>query len=563
MRRFPHLPDPRGPPQSYSRQVEAQPERVRLAELLAALSLGIDLGFGQPMEHILRQCRIALRIAELVGLDEGTRSSIYYSALLVNVGCHTDAHEQARWFGDDLALKATKFGPDPTSVAGLLTMVRLLGSGSTPLHRIRVGLDFAVSGRREIDGMLNRHADLARSLGEELELHADVLEALASSYERWDGKGYPDGVAGGAIPVASRIAQLAEFLEVAHRNDGVEGALDLARRRSGSQFDPALVDVVIADSEKVFHGLDDTDSWDAVIDGEPALAHLLTEAECDDALAAIGRYVDLKSPYTAGHSAAVAHLAETAAAGARAPSLRAAAAAAGRARVRLRAAGRVQRHLGQARLTDRIELGAGQALPGLHGADAASARRRWRPPDASPGRWPSGSTGPATRAASRGASLTLPSRILATAALYQTKREPRPHRPALGAAEAAALLRDDVRAGRLDGTVVDAVLHAAGERPRRRPAGPAGLTARELEVLLCLVRGLSNREIGQGAGDQPQDRRQPRRARVREDRREQPRGCEPVRDAARAGAGGLIVSRSSTPAARWRRRRSARARARR
>jgi len=70
---------------------EAAP--VRLAELLAALSLGIDLGFGQPMEHVLRQCRIALRLAELVGLDEPARAAVYYSALLVNVGCHTDAYE--------------------------------------------------------------------------------------------------------------------------------------------------------------------------------------------------------------------------------------------------------------------------------------------------------------------------------------------------------------------------------------------------------------------------------------------------------------------------------------
>ena len=43
---------------------------VRLAELVAALSLGIDLGFGQPMEHVLRQCLIALRLAERIGLDE-------------------------------------------------------------------------------------------------------------------------------------------------------------------------------------------------------------------------------------------------------------------------------------------------------------------------------------------------------------------------------------------------------------------------------------------------------------------------------------------------------------
>src|SRR3954465_16021682 len=82
---------------------------VRLAEIVAALSLGIDLGFGQPMEHVLRQCLIALRLAERVGLDDEERAVVYYAALLVNVGCHTDAHEQAKWFGDDIALKAGKY----------------------------------------------------------------------------------------------------------------------------------------------------------------------------------------------------------------------------------------------------------------------------------------------------------------------------------------------------------------------------------------------------------------------------------------------------------------------
>ena len=67
---------------------------VRLAELVAALSLGVDLGFGQPMEHVLRQCQISRRLAELRGLGDDDRFIVYYSALLVNVGCHSDAHEQ-------------------------------------------------------------------------------------------------------------------------------------------------------------------------------------------------------------------------------------------------------------------------------------------------------------------------------------------------------------------------------------------------------------------------------------------------------------------------------------
>ena len=80
--------------------------RVRLAELIAMISLGTDLGMGQPMEHVMRQSLIALRLAERLGLDETTRGVVYYVGLIAWVGCHVDAYEQAKWFGDDLALKA-------------------------------------------------------------------------------------------------------------------------------------------------------------------------------------------------------------------------------------------------------------------------------------------------------------------------------------------------------------------------------------------------------------------------------------------------------------------------
>ena len=126
-------------------------DRVRLAELVAALSLGIDLGFGQPMEHVLRQCLIALRLAERIGLDEEERAVVYYTALLVNVGCHTDAHEQAKWFGDDIALKSTKYDHE---FRGLGARPRrdaaCSAPGNPPLHRFRVGLEFALSGHREV-----------------------------------------------------------------------------------------------------------------------------------------------------------------------------------------------------------------------------------------------------------------------------------------------------------------------------------------------------------------------------------------------------------------------------
>ena len=105
-----------------------------------AYSLGIDLGFGQPMEHVLRQCLIALRIAERAGLDEDQRASVYYTALLIDVGCHTDAHEQARWFGDDIAMKSAKYEGPLRGVRATATGLRSIGAGHPLIQRLRIGI---------------------------------------------------------------------------------------------------------------------------------------------------------------------------------------------------------------------------------------------------------------------------------------------------------------------------------------------------------------------------------------------------------------------------------------
>ena len=98
----------------------------------------------------LRQCLIALRLAERHDLDEQARADVYYTALLVNVACHSDAHEQAKWFGDDIALKSGKYDHELGSMRAAAAGLRMLGSGKAPLHRFRVGLEFMLSGRREV-----------------------------------------------------------------------------------------------------------------------------------------------------------------------------------------------------------------------------------------------------------------------------------------------------------------------------------------------------------------------------------------------------------------------------
>ena len=195
---------------------------------MAALSLGIDLGFGQPMEHVLRQCLIALRLAERIGLGEEDRAVVYYTALLVNVGCHSDAHEQAKWFGDDVAAKATKYDFPLRSPRAMVAGMRRLGSGRPPLHRFRIGLEFAVSGHHDVDDMIAHHSEMARALAEQLQLTEGVLDALLGAYEQWDGRGWPGELSGEAVPIASRLAQLAEYVEVAYRVGGVAAVRKLS-----------------------------------------------------------------------------------------------------------------------------------------------------------------------------------------------------------------------------------------------------------------------------------------------------------------------------------------------
>jgi HD domain len=216
---------------------------LRLSELLGVLSFGADLGMGQPMEHVLRQSMIALALAERVGLDADERDAVYFGSLLVWVGCHIDAYEQAKWFGDDTVFKRDVREVDfATASSGPLFMMRHLGGDQTLSRRLGMVPRFLGEGRHAADSMLENHWRASDDLMERIGLDQLVRDTVEQSFERWDGRGVPKGASGSEILVTSQLVNLADVVEVFHRAGGIEAAVSVARERAGTQFDPGLVD---------------------------------------------------------------------------------------------------------------------------------------------------------------------------------------------------------------------------------------------------------------------------------------------------------------------------------
>jgi HD-GYP domain-containing protein (c-di-GMP phosphodiesterase class II)/DNA-binding CsgD family transcriptional regulator len=469
-------------------------KEVRLSELLGVLSLGADLGMGQPMEHAMRQCVIAQRMGERVGLSDDELDVVFHLGLLVWVGCHIDAYEQAKWFGDDLAMKGAARRVDLASMQGTRMMLRLLGSGLPVVQRARVGASFLGGGWREASIMIENHWYAADDLAGRLGLGTDLRDSLYQTFERWDGKGVPEGTKGEQILMTARLVGTADVLEVFHRSDGVEAAVAMARDRCGTQFDPALVEVVEQNAVAIFEDLDEAGTWDAVIAVPSARDRVLTGAQFDEALEAIADFTDVKSPYTLGHSRNVAELAGDAALGFGLTVEDA---------EQVRRAGLVH-DLGRLGVSNSVWDKTAPLTPAEQERVRLHPYLGGRMLAASASLAPLGEIalqhherldGSGYPRGLRGDSLTPAGRVLAAADAYAGKTEPRPHRPALEPDEAAAVLRADAGAGRLDGGAVEAVLHSAGHPVRRRQDWPAGLTAREVEVLRLLARGLSNKQI--------------------------------------------------------------------
>ncbi len=475
---------------------------VRISDLLVAMSLATDLGFGQPSEHMLRSARIGMRLGERLGLDTAQMATLYDVGLLTYVGCPTYGNEAAKVFGDDIDFRAQALEVDLAGFPAMLFMLRRTGSGRSAVNRAFETATFMATGGRAVLEQMASHCSAAGALADQLGLGADVRTGIEQAYARWDGRGVPDTLSGTGLSLAARISHIAEACEVFERTAGVDAAVTMVRSRSGTHFDPEIAQVAATDPGALFDGVG-ANTVDEVMADEPIERANLTEDELDAALEAIGDFCDLRAPFFAGHARGTASLVKAAAETLNLPG--------GEVRLAYRAAlvhdvGRfgvdasVWAHPGPLSAVQRermrlhvyfVERIFDRPAPLRRiGLLAATHHERL--------------DGSGYHRGVGAAMLSTPARLLAAADAFHAMVQPRPYRDAFTEADARERLLADAAQGRLDATSVDAVLSAGGHRTGRAPVeGPMGLTARENEVLVLLAQGLPNKSVAKHLGISP------------------------------------------------------------
>lgn len=283
---------------------------LKIHEVLGALSYALDMTEGQPEGHCIRVCYIGTKIGIELGLTEHQLWELYYTCLLKDLGCSSNAARICElYLTNDMQFKR-KFKEIDTglsSVMGFIISHTGLKSGLS--ERFRAIFNIFQNGRQIshelIETRCSRGADIARKL----RFGEDVAQGIHDLDEHWDGKGQPNGLIGKEISLFARIALLAQVIDVFNTSEGKTAAINEAKKRSGTWLDPDIVEgfLNVAFHEKFWNELARNDIDDIVFNLAPALDDFEIDDDfLDDIASAFGQVVDSKSPYTGGHSARVA-----------------------------------------------------------------------------------------------------------------------------------------------------------------------------------------------------------------------------------------------------------------
>lgn len=284
-------------------------ERVTVSELLASLSRALDLVEGQPEGHSLRTAKIAVRIAKALSLDESDQTDAYYASVLKDSGCSNNSARIYYIFGgDDILFKrgskfidwtntaeALKYGVSNTEKGGTIPQkLRRLAKNIAPPKQVMAEVTAA---------RCNRGAMIARSLG----FGQNVADAVGQLDEHWNGKGAPLGAKGEDISLLARILCLSQTLEIFATTFGAKAAYEMAESRSGSWFDPAVVDAAkaFAAEEDFWERQSNTTIASTEDIDVPETSAMVSEADVDQICRSYASIIDAKSAFTGAHSTRV------------------------------------------------------------------------------------------------------------------------------------------------------------------------------------------------------------------------------------------------------------------
>ena len=291
-------------------------ETFKFSEVLSALSFVLDMVEGQPEGHIVRSCFVGMTIGESLGLAEEQRSALFYALLLKDAGCSSTSSGVAALFdADDFEVKKTLKTTDRSRLLeSLLYVARTVSPGGNLRTRALRFLSVGVEGRRANRQLVRirceRGAEIARLIG----FPEQTVQAIRNLDEHWDGTGHPDGLREEEIPLLARICKLAQTVDFFYTARGPAGAEEVAWSRRKRWFDPALVDVFLAEARagNLWESLAAPDLSPLVSLMEPSDRVLMaTPGRLDLTARAFARIIDAKSPFTYRHSGRVADTAAT------------------------------------------------------------------------------------------------------------------------------------------------------------------------------------------------------------------------------------------------------------
>jgi HD-GYP domain-containing protein (c-di-GMP phosphodiesterase class II) len=279
---------------------------LRLAELLSALSYALDMVEGQPAGHCVRCCWIGIHIGREIGLQESEIWELYYTLLMKDVGCSSNAARICKlYMTDDIAFKRDFMTVNGSLPQVLRFVLSHTGMNAGLAERFRALVHIFQNGGQIAQELMETRCDRGAEIARKMRFSENVVAAIRSFDEHWDGGGMPDRISGAAIPIYSRIALLAQVVDVFQTANGIEAARQELRHRTGTWFDPILAAAFerVAADPGFWTTLRSDDLRQAIFALEPAQQRSVVDGDyLDDIAAAFAQVIDSKSPYTKGHS---------------------------------------------------------------------------------------------------------------------------------------------------------------------------------------------------------------------------------------------------------------------